>query len=278
MKTLTKFANAKINLGLQVLNKRNDGFHNINTFFVPISLSDEITIEESDDYELECNINFNIPIEKNLAIVAAKLLNHYCGRDQKVKIKLVKNIPHGAGLGGGSSDAATVLLAMNELFGYGLNSEELATIGLQIGSDVPFFIYNRATSATGRGEQFEFLDYSPDCSVLLVFPNINISTAEAYKALGRSTEPLESFDFHNFLVSNDISDYFGNIFNDFEDFAISSYPTIGMIKERLMQNGSIFALMSGSGSCVFGLFESEAKASEAAKCFAEFKTFVCNFI
>lgn len=278
MKTLTKFANAKINLGLQVLNKRSDGFHNINTFFVPISLADKITITESDAYSLECNVDFNIPDEKNLAIIAAKLLNHYCDSNQKVKVIIDKQIPHGAGLGGGSSDAAAVLCGMNELFSFGLCQEELATIGLQIGSDVPFFIYNEPAIATGRGEQFQFHKFSPDCSLLLVFPNINIATGLAYKALARTNEEMEITEFYKYIKENKISDYHKYIYNDFEGFAIENHSEIGEIKNKLVQNGSIFALMSGSGSSIFGLFDSDESAIAAASDFKQYRTFVCNFL
>lgn len=278
MKTLTKFANAKINLGLQVLNKRTDGFHNINTFFVPISLSDELIIEESSDYALSCDVEFGIPLEKNLAIIAAKLFNHYANTNHKVKLNLKKNIPHGAGLGGGSSDAAAVLLGMNELFETGLSGEELATIGLQIGSDVPFFIYNKPAIARGRGEQFDFKDFKNECVLLLVFPNINIPTADAYKALNRKTEPIEEIDFYKAIATCDIDVYNQVIVNDFEEYAVRAYPPIGEIKQKLLDNGSIFALMSGSGSCVFGLFECRENAEKASAFFEEYKTFVCNFI
>ncbi len=278
MKTLTKYANAKINLGLQVLNKRRDGFHNINTYFAPITLSDEITVEEAEDYSLECNINFNIPDEKNLAVIAAKLFNHYSDTERAVKIKIMKNIPHGAGLGGGSSDAASVLLAMNELSGCKLSQEELATIGLQIGSDVPFFIFNKPAIATGRGENFEFRRFLPDCSILLIFPNKSISTAGAYGALGRTEQAREITEFYRYLKNVPIEDYSKYIYNDFEDFAIETYPEIGLIKAELIKNGSIFALMSGSGSSVYGLFRNESEARRTALLFGQYKTFVCNFL
>ncbi len=278
MKSLTKFANAKINLGLEVLNKRDDGYHNINTIFAPISLCDELVITKSDSYELFCNIDFNLPIEKNLAIKAAIMLNNKLGKNDTVSIKLTKNIPSGAGLGGGSSDAASVLTAMNELFDYGLSKDKLAEIAIEVGADVPFFIYNKPAKASGRGELFEFLDLKLTGHILIVYPNISISTAGAYKSLKRGTAPINGSDFVSALSSCNSEVFRVKLFNNFEENTFKEFPDIERIKNALYNYGSNFALMSGSGSSVFGLFDEEETAKRAELNFARDETFICQFI
>lgn len=274
MKTLTKNANAKINLGLQVLNKREDGYHNINSIFLPVSLSDEIHISESKQYSLVSNVSFDIPDDDNLVIRAAKLINRYVNKNNCVKINLRKHIPSGAGLGGGSSDAATVLKAMNELFEYYLSNEELASLGLELGSDVPFFIYNRPVIAKGRGEDFTFIDFKLSNRILIIYPNIHISTPAAYKSLGRTSTAPKEIDYLSILNSPSID--FNDFSNDFEEFAIKTYPEIAKIKNELLKNGAFFALMSGSGSSVFGLFEKASEAVEASLAFKKYCTYVCH--
>lgn len=274
MKTLTKKANAKINLGLQVLNKRIDGFHNINSIFAPISLYDEITIKESDYFNLQSNVDFGISDDENLVIKAAKKFNQVIGENISYEITLIKNIPMQAGLGGGSSDGATVLKMLNEMHNYPLNNEELSKIALELGSDVPFFIYNRIALATGRGEVLEFLDIELNWNVLVVFPNLNISTREAYSQLQRTGTLINEIDLKKGLFERDFSIFI----NDFEEYAIKKFSIIKKIKDELLKNGAFFASLSGSGSAIFGLFDDEQKMQEAAKKFLEFTTFLCKIL
>lgn len=274
MKTLTKKANAKINLGLQVLNKRTDGFHNINSIFAPISLDDEITIKESDYFNLQSNVDFGISDDENLVIKAAKKFNQVIGENISYEITLIKNIPMQAGLGGGSSDGATVLKMLNEMHNYPLNNEELSKIALELGSDVPFFIYNRIALATGRGEVLEFLDIELNWNVLVVFPNLNISTREAYSQLQRTGTLINEIDLKKGLFERDFSIFI----NDFEEYAIKKFSIIKKIKDELLKNGAFFASLSGSGSAIFGLFDDEQKMQEAAKKFLEFTTFLCKIL
>jgi len=274
MKTLTKKANAKINLGLQVLNKRTDGFHNINSIFAPISLYDEITIKESDYFNLQSNVDFGISDDENLVIKAAKKFNQVIGENISYEITLIKNIPMQAGLGGGSSDGATVLKMLNEMHDYPLNKEELSKIALELGSDVPFFIYNRIALATGRGEVLEFLDIELNWNVLVVFPNLNISTREAYSQLQRTGTLINEIDLKKGLFERDFSIFI----NDFEEYAIKKFSIIKKIKDELLKNGAFFASLSGSGSAIFGLFDDEQKMQEAAKKFLEFTTFLCKIL
>ncbi|HOQ48889.1 MAG TPA: 4-(cytidine 5'-diphospho)-2-C-methyl-D-erythritol kinase, partial [Candidatus Kapabacteria bacterium] len=185
MKTLTKNANAKINIGLQVLNKRSDNYHNINSIFIPISLCDIITISESIQFELRSNVQFNITDDENLVMKAAKKFNEALGINKAYSIKLQKEIPMQAGLGGGSADAAVVLKMLNEMNGNPFGDEYLAKLAIELGSDVPFFIFNKPAIAKGRGEILEFINFRREINVLVVFPNVNISTKEAYEALKR---------------------------------------------------------------------------------------------
>lgn len=272
MKTLSKKANAKINLGLQVLNKRNDNYHNINTIFIPIDLYDEIILTEGNKFEIISNVDFGIPTEKNLMTVAAKKFLEATGFNSAFKIQIKKQIPMQAGLGGGSSNAATILTMLNEYYNKPLTTEKLLTIAYEIGSDVPFFIYNKPALARGRGEILQPLDYHPNWYVLVIFPNVQISTKEAYLSLNRTNVKIQEENFLHHLLNND----FLHIYNDFEQFAIQKFPEISDIKQKLLENGSFFAQLSGSGSAIYGLFDNFSKMSKAAEKFENYKTFLCK--
>ncbi len=274
MKTLTKNANAKINIGLQVLNKRSDNFHNINSIFVPISLSDVITISENNQFELRSNVKFNITDDENLVIKAAKKFNESLGISKAYRIKLQKEIPMQAGLGGGSADAAVVLKMLNEMNGNPFSNEYLAKLALELGSDVPFFIYNKPVIARGRGEILQFINFRRDIHILVVFPNINISTKEAYEALHRTKEPLQEIDFYSAFHTGQ----YHLIRNDFEQYAIEKHKEIRQIKDILYENGSFFALMSGSGSAVYGMFNSLEEMAKTAEKLDTYKTYFCKTI
>lgn len=273
----TAKAFAKINLCLQVLNKRTDNYHNINTVFTLCKLSDEITIYESDSFQIECYPSLNIPENENIIFKAAKLFfSKYKTNDFPFKIILQKRIPTGAGLGGGSSDAASVIIALRQLLKLDYNYKELKEIALSLGSDVPFFLKKGTAVATGRGEKLSYFRYSLPYSILLVSPNIHIDTAWAYKILDKGMKPEKAIDFHSVII-NSIKEpkLLQNIlFNDFEKPVFEQYPIIPEIKDKLYSSGAVYAQMSGSGSTVFGFFGNIEKATKASTLFPEFKTFI----
>ncbi len=256
-------AYAKINLHLEVLNKRKDGFHNIASVFHPISLSDELLIEEIPNSS-DCNVFsplFELPKE-NTITKAYKEFVEFTGITRCVNVRLIKNIPVGAGLGGGSSDAASFLLALNRMFKANLSKEELKRIALNVGSDVPFFIENRASVVTGRGERIKPISLNPSYFGILVFPEIHSSSKEAYSLLKRneSDKTASIINFKDFCCQDCCKWPF---FNDFEEVLFKEYPEIKSLKQDILLSEADFALMSGAGSSVFGLFKDEKKAKMA---------------
>ncbi|WP_430971770.1 4-(cytidine 5'-diphospho)-2-C-methyl-D-erythritol kinase [Sunxiuqinia rutila] len=247
---------AKINLGLLVTEKRPDGFHNIETVFYPVPIQDALEVVESDAFSIAISgIDLKEDFEKNLVVKAYQLLKTDF-QLPPVKIHLHKNIPVGAGLGGGSSDAAYMLLLLNELFQLKLSEEQLLAYALQLGSDCPFFIRQKPALARGRGELLEEVHLNlSDYYLAVVKPPIHISTPEAYKNIvpGMSRMSLKA------LIQFPVSKWKGNLQNQFEQVVFEKHPEVKAIKEKLYQLGATFALMSGSGSAVYGLFRSEKK-------------------
>ena len=261
-------AYAKINLGLRVIRKREDGFHDIETIFHRINLFDELTLEPSPKaISITCS-NPSVPAdENNLCWKAVETLRSALGTGKGAAIHLKKNIPIGAGLGGGSSDAAAVLLSLPTLWNTPVDASTLAGIAMQIGSDVPFFLHNRSAYAEGRGERLQFISLALPYWILLVTPPIHISTAWAYRELSRGTrydvQPAKFYDGATCKVAR-ISTLMQN---DFEDVVFPIHPEVAEIRKQLLAQGATFALMSGSGSSVFGLFEDVAAADNAGKFF-----------
>ncbi len=256
-------AYAKINLHLEVLNKRVDGFHNIASVFQPISLCDELLIEETPNSS-KCNVFsplFDLP-EENTITKAYSEFAEFTGVTSAVNVKLIKNIPVGAGLGGGSSDAAALLLALNGIFNTKLSSEELKNIALKVGSDVPFFIENRTSIVTGRGEIIKPFPLQPSYFGVLVFPEIHSSSKTAYSLLKKTEQDKtgSTIDLENYYCQ-DCCDW--AFFNSFEEVLFEEYPKIKKLKQDILLNGADFALMSGAGSSVFGLFKDEKHAKRA---------------
>ncbi len=259
-------ANAKINLGLHVVGKRNDGFHNIETIFYRIDLHDVITLERSNIIEVSSS-NSSLPVNKdNLCGKAVELLHRELKITDGIKIHIEKNIPIGAGLGGGSSDAATVVMHAPVLWGKEIHQAQLEKLSLQIGSDVPFFLNTSSAYAEGRGEELNAFQLKLPWWIVLVYPNIHVSTPWAYKALSEKRNG-------SFPVRDSIKKIFPNpplkkilsLGNDFEDVVFDHYPSIAHIKKSLLQHGAVYSLMSGSGSSVFGFFEKELDAVGALK-------------
>ncbi|MGC8736148.1 MAG: 4-(cytidine 5'-diphospho)-2-C-methyl-D-erythritol kinase [Dissulfurimicrobium sp.] len=261
MDNLTVKAPAKINLFLRIIKKREDGYHNIVTIFQKISLWDEITLAISKKERgicLECSDD-NLPgMEDNLAFKAAKAFLDYTGIDYGVYIKLKKQIPIGAGLGGGSSDAAAVLKGLNKLSGGLMNSDDLNGIGCRLGADVPFFMHDAASAiGTGVGNRLKAIKI-PLFHYLLVWPGFSISTKWVYEHFELTTRPLDT------IFDAELALHVRRWTNDLEMAVTPIYPQIKAIKNRLMELGAETALMSGSGSTVFGVFSSAEKAKAAA--------------
>ena len=254
---------AKLNLFLDILSKRTDGYHDIRTVFQKVSLRDElhITILKR-GIEVTCD-NPKVPAnEGNLAYKAAQsMLNQYNIKDG-VSIEIKKNIPVAAGLGGGSSNAASTIMGINQLFGLGITKQELMKTGSTIGADVPFFIFGKTALATGIGDKLETIEVTPKPWLLLITPDIPISTAWAYSnlRLGLTNKHI------NITIPSCItqfSEIITLLSNDLEKVSISRYPIIRKIRDELINKGAKGSLMSGSGSTVFGIFQSEDDAKEA---------------
>lgn len=266
---------AKVNIGLQIRNKRDDGYHNIHTIFQELDLYDEITISKTEDQtELSIN-NPNIPTDSsNTCIKAFNEIKAAYPNIGNVAIDVVKAIPSGGGLGGGSGNAAAVLKGLNELYSIGATDRELEELGIKIGADVPFFIKGSTQLGDGIGEKLTIIDKAISGEYLLILPDYNISTAWAYEAFKKYLEEdVDRPNFAHFLESNNLSE---TIFdNDFERIVIPAYPEIGEIKNRLKEVGAKYASLSGSGSTVFGIFNDEAQAKRAEIKFRkQYRTFL----
>ena len=256
------FAPAKINIGLKVLNKRPDGYHNLDSIFYPIPLFDIMEFSKSDDFQfISTGLSIDASLDDNLVYKAYDLIKkHY--KIGGLKIHLHKIIPMGAGLGGGSSDAATTLLAINKLFDLGITKDKLAGFAKQIGADCPFFIFNQAIRATGIGTDFSSVDLDlSSYHIVLIKPDIHISTAEAYAGV-----KLEGVDAKlDLSIINSINQWWDNYNNSFEYHLFQKYPLLSELKDSLYNQGAVYASMSGSGSTIFGLFENKPKIMDIWK-------------
>ena len=254
---------AKINLWLEVIRKREDGYHDLSSLMLPVSVFDTISLEvlpESASMTLSCT-SPEIPVdERNLAWRAAELFLEKSGRKAGIHIALEKHIPSGAGLGGGSSDAGGVLLALNSFFGSPMSVHELEAMALRLGADVPFFLHCRAALATGVGERLEFAGEVPAYPLLLIKPPISVPTSWVYQNLkltsGRPQIKLSSLNAHPWELGALAQ-------NDLESVTVSRYPVIADLKEWLLGHGALAASMSGSGPTVFGVFASSGAAAAA---------------
>lgn len=257
---MISFANAKINLGLLITEKRSDGYHNIETIFYPVKLYDVLEISPAHTFSFE-TVGLSIPTYgKNLCEHTYDLLS--ADFDLKpLAIHLLKNIPIGAGLGGGSSDAAFVLKAINELYKLHLSFEQLENYAEKLGADCPFFIENKAVYASGIGTIFEKIDL--DLShyfIVILNPGIHISTQEAYD----NVIPQKPSSDLKRAIQLPIQEWKYHIVNDFELGIFNKYPAIGQLKHKLYEEGALYAAMSGSGSSVFGIFETEVNLDHLA--------------
>ena len=255
MDTLTLFAPAKINYLLDVIGKRPDGYHDLRMIMQRVNLCDRITlgITESPGIIVTCNSKGAPDGPDNIAWKAAKALLDVSGTVKGVKIEIVKNIPAAAGLGGGSSDAATVLMGLNELLAIGLSEQKLMEIGCKLGADIPFFIFKETALAEGIGDKLTRLSEMPKCWILLVNPGVHVSTAWVYRSL-QLTSKRELNKLPKFYGS--VEQVVSILSNDLEAVTIPAFPVIADIKKRLMNLGAAGSMMSGSGPTVFGIFKS----------------------
>lgn len=249
------FPNAKINLGLNVIEKRPDGFHNIETVFYPINWCDALEVLEggSKPFDLETTgLTVAGPIEENIIFKAWKALSAEV-KLPHLKVNLHKVLPMGAGLGGGSSDAAFFLKIANQKFSLGLSQEQLTNIARNLGADCAFFIENTPVFAVGKGDEFSSVKVNlKDYRILVVHPGINSNTKEAYDGV-IPNKPLRSV---KEIVENEpISNWKNCLVNDFEKSIFKKYPEVEKLKNQLYEAGAIYASMSGSGSAVFGIFK-----------------------
>ena len=260
---------AKINLDLRVLNKRPDGYHELRTIFQTVSLADQLEISyRRGPTRIEVKSDFNIP--GNLIVKAADSVLQTAGVTGRVGFVLTKNIPLGGGLGGGSSDAAAVLLALPRLIRRPLPFGKLLELAESLGSDITFFLLGGTAAAIGRGTELFPLPDLPSWNALLVTGGLHVSTPDAYRALGRqltTSAPVNMMnDFQSALwsvgVARDAGDW--EVRNDFETVVFAQYPQLKLIKGKLLRLGARPALMTGSGSTIYGIFPSKSARDRAA--------------
>ena len=258
---------AKINLGLDVLGKRENGYHDVRMVMQTIYLYDNVTIEKRAEEGIVVETNlFFLPIdENNIAYKAAKLLFDEFQLEGGVRICLEKHIPVAAGLAGGSSNAAAVLVGMNRMYDLGLSQEELMERGVKLGADVPYCIMRGTVLAEGIGEILTPLPAMPKCAILIAKPNISVSTKMVYEALD-AKEIERHPDIEGILdglEKGDLARVASSMGNVLEAVTIERYPVIEEIKTAMKEEGALNAMMSGSGPTVFGIFEDKTKAREA---------------
>ncbi len=268
MKHFSVKACAKINLGLLITSRRDDGYHTLETIFAPIDWFDTLEFAESDDISMECT-NLDLPVDdSNLCIRAAKALQAHAGLNKGVAMKLVKRVPFGAGLGGGSSDAAATLNALCKLWQIEVPSADLHKLAVKLGADVPYFLEMKGLAyAAGIGEELEDLDLALPWHVVTVFPEVQVPTAWAYKNFHRRFE-REVPDLKSLVtrLCNERDTSVLDVFeNDFASVVFEHYPVVGEVRDALAASGAAFVSLSGSGSAVYALFEERGAAVKAAE-------------
>lgn len=260
---------AKINLGLDVLGKREDGYHEVRMIMQTIRMYDQLDMRKSVEPGIHLTTNKKyIPVdENNLVWRAAKLMMDTCGIMEGVSIHLHKVIPVAAGMAGGSSDAAATLVGMNRLFHCGLSKEKLMELGVQIGADVPYCVLRGTALAEGIGEKLTVLPPMPDCWILIGKPGISVSTKYVYTTLDLNTNTVHP-DIDGMKKALEDGNLYGiteRMGNVLQDVTIPAYLEVERIKEQMKTLGAVNAMMSGSGPTVFGIFDNEEKAQEACQ-------------
>ncbi len=261
------FPNAKINLGLSILEKRNDGYHNISTIMIPVPVYDIIEVRKSDSFIItqygQCK---EIQQNENTIHKIWKILESRFSGITPLEVVLFKNIPEGSGLGGGSADASFFLKLVNNYHRLGLNIKEMEEIGEQVGADCPFFIKNTTAIAQGKGS---LLNQIPNplngYCITIVCPDIHISTKEAYSKIMTFGSEIDIG-----ILKNDVSTWRTEIVNDFESEILKEYPELGTIKSALYNNGALYTSMTGTGSSIFSVSEKVIKTDQL---FPHYRTF-----
>ena len=256
------FPLAKINLGLNVVERRPDGYHNLQTVFMPVPLTDALEVHEMDaafPSEVDCDLKVtNIAVEgdeqRNLVVRAYNMLKSEFPQMPRVHAHLRKDIPTQAGMGGGSSDCAAMLLLLNRMFSLGLTQQQLIDRAARLGADCPIFILNRPAYAEGIGEKLTPIELSlKDYYLAIVRPNIPVPTKEAFSRIKPHMPAKNCLD----IVRQPIDTWRHELVNDFEESVFALHPEIGAVKQRLYDLGAVYAAMSGSGSALFGIFKKE---------------------
>jgi 4-diphosphocytidyl-2-C-methyl-D-erythritol kinase len=277
---------AKINLDLRVLHKRTDGYHELRTLFQTISLADAIDIQYTTARRTEIAVEGNVDIPDNLVVRAARVVFDAVAATGRVIFRLHKQIPMGAGLGGGSSNAAAVLLALPALIGKVISPCTLGRVAAELGSDVPFFLHGGTAIGIGRGTELYPVPGIPAMRGVVVAPDIHVSTPDAYRGLGRAlTSKAADFDTNSFqsfvwgLGDRCPTRGWRSLpANDFESSVFRQYPSLLEIKRKLARLGASPAMMSGSGSALFGLFGSSDDAARAARAFVDERVFRISLV
>ena len=257
---------SKVNIGLKIINKRADGYHNIHTVFQEIDFYDNIILKKRNSgCSFSSNVDWLSNNESNLCVKAWQCLVERFDI-AGINIELQKNIPPGSGLGGGSSNAACILKGLIQLYNLNISLSDLLKIGSSIGADVPFFIKGGCQIGSGIGEQLVKVDYPNKNTFLLVMPDIHIGTKTAFKKFKKILDyNKEKVNFANFIKKDKF--LFKFFENDFETIIVPAYPEIGEIKNGLIEKGAIFSSLSGTGSTVFGVFDDKATAMDAESLF-----------
>lgn len=281
MREYKRLAYAKINIGLEVLSKRDDGYHNINTVMSLIDLADELEFYPNSRVEVLCPQFPELNNKNNIIYnTINEIKKRYFLVDKGIRIILNKKIPMGAGLGGGSSDTAATIKALDTFWNIGITKDKMNEIAIKMGSDVPFFLKNKSSVVQGKGDIIRHFQYIIPYFVLLVYPKINISTKEAYESLNIGQKIKTASSYLDIIKLSQKTPYILKEFfkNDFEDIIFPKYPILKEIKETLYGYGALFALMSGSGSSVYGFYEKQLEAELAMNQFPEFDCFLCKGI
>jgi len=258
-------AYAKINLGLRILGRRTDGFHEIETILHRIDIYDTVRLEQSGNIELQVS-NHSVPSDgRNLCLRAATLMQRELWIDQGVRVLLTKNIPVGAGLGGGSADAAAVLRALPCLWNVPIDESRLRSMAESLGSDVPFFLNSGSAVARGRGERLKYFPLRLPYAILVCYPRFNVSTAWAYDQVReysvRESRPLKEALLAGLSDSRELE---RGLTNDFEPIVFKDHPQLRGIKEEMLNSGAVYSSVSGSGSSILGLFTDLERLHESA--------------
>lgn len=269
MDTIRLKARAKINLGLDVVRRREDGYHEVKMVMQMLRLYDQIDIEKTQESGIfvRSNLSFLPTDERNIAYKAAKVMIDQFGLEQGVIIRIEKHIPVAAGMAGGSTDCAAVLYGMNKLFGLRLNQKKLRELGVKLGADVPYCLMRQTALSEGIGEILTPIPPLQDCPILIAKPSVSVSTRHVYEHLKLDEQTMHP-DIDGIVTALADGDLYGvtdRMANVLETVTVPEHPVIDEIKKQMMASGAVNALMSGSGPTVFGIFDDEEKAKKACE-------------